>query len=179
MTQTDLGRLLRLTPVMPQPRQPPSFPTPGVCRACGQRCFDLSSTIATPLSGTHHSGISTPTSESQYSHLDLLEQVFSTCAASRPLGRSVAQARELASTLGLGEPGAYPGLRWGVAPHTVNDLGPKKIQLPDKHVHSGKFNWVGREKIEMPKYLWDNIDFKTVKAAPQLLRKYCAVSWTW
>jgi hypothetical protein len=109
--------------------------------------------------------------------LDLLEGVFSTCNTDVP--PTVTQARSLASALGLGEPGSYPGFRWQVAAHSYADLAPGRLQLPGKHQHSGKFDWVGPEKIDLPKYLWDNVTFATVEATPERLRRYCAVSWTW
>ncbi|KAJ9614186.1 hypothetical protein H2200_002322 [Cladophialophora chaetospira] len=158
---------------MPRPRQPQNFPTPGRCYACGQMCFDLASTIES-ASGIDRPGNCNPDSER---HPDLLEQVFSTCYAD--IGPKIAQARELASTLGLGKPGSYRGFHWEVAAHTSADLTPEKLRLVDKYVHSGNFQWIGREKDDRPKYLWDNVAFKTVEATPQLLREYCAVSWTW
>ena len=160
-----------------QPHRPPSLSAISLCEDCGKRCFDLSPPTPSLSGRSDASACSTASSSSP--HRDLLERVFATCDPNVSL--KFAEAHELAHCLGLGQPGAYPGFTWDVSSHPYADSALGRLRLPEKHKHSGQFNWIGLEKQAYPQYLFDSETFATVEATPDRLRKYgyCAVSWTW
>lgn len=52
--------------------------------------------------------------------------------------------------------------------------------LPPRLPHAGRYEWVGGESFETPKWLWDTKTGQTVRATKSILREgYTAVSYTW
>src|SRR5947207_7270675 len=80
--------------------------------------------------------------------------------------------------LGLLQPNQNPSKRhaWEIKckpPEALHELPPK---LP----HAGKYEWLGHQNLDPPKWLWDSLIAKTVPATEGCLRKgYIAVSYTW
>jgi Heterokaryon incompatibility protein (HET) len=65
---------------------------------------------------------------------------------------------------------------WCVERKISGDLN----KLPSRLPHAGKYDWIGEESHEPPKWLWDSQTGRTVPADDAMLREgYIAVSYTW
>lgn len=71
----------------------------------------------------------------------------------------------------------YVTLPWAVKSMPVSQLSVND----DLHSnHSGAFDWIGKEAVATPKYLWDSREGRTVTTTKEMLQEgYIAISWTW